>query len=64
MSSIFPLDLADIHRFALKELRLIMATLVRRYELSLVLGQSHEMRVHTVPWFKQGYYNVGVKLRD
>jgi hypothetical protein len=41
-----------------------MATLVRRYELSLVLGQSHEMRVHTVPWFKQGYYNVGVKLRD
>lgn len=51
-------------RFALKELRLILATLVRRYVLSLVEGQSHELRVHSVPWFKQGFYKVGVKLRD
>jgi hypothetical protein len=51
-------------RFALKELRLILVTIIRRYELSLVEGQSHELRVHTVPWFKQGYYNVGVKMRN
>ncbi|PMD33538.1 cytochrome P450 [Hyaloscypha variabilis F] len=51
-------------QFALKELRLILVTLIRRYELSLVEGQSHELRVHTVPWFKQGFYNVGVKLRS
>jgi hypothetical protein len=51
-------------RFALKELRLILVTIIRRYELSLVAGQSHELRVHTVPWFKQGYYKVGVKMRD
>lgn len=50
-------------QFALKELRLILATLIRRYELSLVQGQSHELRVHTVPWFKQGFYKVRVKVR-
>ncbi|KUJ06610.1 cytochrome P450 [Mollisia scopiformis] len=50
-------------QFALKELRLILVTLIRRYELSLVPGQSHEMRLHTVPWFTQGFYNVGVKQR-
>jgi hypothetical protein len=54
---------ANSARFALKELRLILATLMRRYELSLVPGQSHELRVHTVPWFKQGFYKVGVKMR-
>jgi hypothetical protein len=51
-------------RFALKELRLILVTIIRRYELSLVEGQSHELRVHTLPWFKQGYYMVGVKTRN
>lgn len=51
-------------RFALKELRLILATLFLRYELSLVPGQSHELRVHTVPWFKQGFYKVGIKLKN
>lgn len=54
---------ANTDRFALKELRLIIVMVLRRYELSLVPGQSHEMRVHTVPWFKQGFYNVGVKAR-
>jgi cytochrome P450 len=49
--------------FALREMRLILATLIRRYELSLVSGQSHEVRVHTVPWFRQGFYNVGLKRR-
>ncbi len=51
------------NRFALKELRLILATLMKRYEWSLVEGQSHELRVHTVPWFTQGFYKAGVKLR-
>ena len=49
--------------FALREMRLILAALIRRYELSLVPGQSHEVRVHTVPWFLQGFYNVGLKRR-
>ncbi len=47
----------------MKELRLILATLVRRYELVEVKGQSKEMRVHTVPWFTQGGYSVGVRRR-
>ncbi|KAF8848447.1 cytochrome P450 [Acephala macrosclerotiorum] len=50
-------------QFALRELRLILVTLLLRYELSLIPGQSHEMRIHTVPWFTQGFYNVGVKRR-
>lgn len=50
-------------QFALKELRLILVTVLTRYELSVVPGQSHELRVHTVPWFKQGFYNVGVRRR-
>jgi hypothetical protein len=57
-------DVRWLSRFALRELRLILATLVRRYELSLIPGQSHELRVHTVPWFKQGFYNVGLKRRS
>jgi cytochrome P450 len=48
-------------RFALKELRLILATLVRKYELTLVPGQSHKLKVFTVPKFVQGFYNIGVK---
>ncbi|KAF8848211.1 cytochrome P450 [Acephala macrosclerotiorum] len=36
-------------QFALKELRLILVTLIRRYELSLIPDQSHQMRLHTVP---------------
>jgi hypothetical protein len=50
-------------RFALKELRLLLVTLLRNFELSLVEGQSHEMRVHTAPYFVQGKYLVGVKPR-
>jgi cytochrome P450 len=55
--------LANDCRFALKELRLILANLVRNFELSLVEGQSHELRIFTTPQFKQGYYNVGIKRR-
>lgn len=36
-------------RFALKNLRLTLAMLLHRYELTLIPGQSHEMRVHTTP---------------
>jgi len=45
---------ADCRRFAMK---------VRHFELSLVPGQSHELRVFTTPQFVQGFYNVGIKLR-
>ena len=44
-------------------MRHILATLVRRYELSLVPGQSHELGWKIVPTFKQGFYNVGIKSR-
>lgn len=50
-------------RFALKELRLILVTLLRKFELSVVEGQNYEILVHTVPYFKQGKYLVGVKPR-
>ncbi|PVH81743.1 cytochrome P450 [Cadophora sp. DSE1049] len=50
-------------QFALKEMRIILSTIVRRYEMTLIPGQSHEQRVHTVPWFVQGYYKVGLKPR-
>jgi len=47
----------------MKEMRLILATLVRRYELALVPGQSHKMFWRMVPVFEQGFYNVGIKAR-
>ncbi|KAE9378887.1 cytochrome P450 [Stipitochalara longipes BDJ] len=50
-------------QFAIKEMRLILARLVLRYEISLVPGQSHERRYHSTPWFVQGFYKVGIKLR-
>ncbi|KAL2073943.1 hypothetical protein VTL71DRAFT_11269 [Oculimacula yallundae] len=51
-------------QFALREMRLILSTIIRRYEMTLIPGQSHEQRVHTVPWFVQGFYNVGLKPRE
>ncbi|PMD30788.1 cytochrome P450 [Hyaloscypha variabilis F] len=50
-------------QFAMKEMRLVLATLVRRYELTLVPGQSHKLFWSLVPRFRQGFYNVGVKPR-
>ncbi|PMD36797.1 cytochrome P450 [Hyaloscypha variabilis F] len=50
-------------QFAMREMRLIFARLLLRYELSLVPGQSHERRYHSTPWFVQGFYKVEVKLR-
>ena len=47
----------------MKEMRLILATLVRRYELALIPGQSHKMFSQIVPVFEQGFYNVGIKPR-
>jgi hypothetical protein len=45
-------------------MRLALATLVRRYDLTLIPGQSLEMRVHVVPYFTSGKYLVAVKSRD
>lgn len=50
-------------QFAMKEMRIALSTIIRRYEMSLIPGQSHEQRVHTVPWFVQGYYKVGLRPR-
>ncbi|KAE9365295.1 cytochrome P450, partial [Stipitochalara longipes BDJ] len=50
-------------QFAMKEMRLILATLVRRYELTLIPGQSHKLYWSIVPKFKQGFYNIGIKPR-
>jgi cytochrome P450 len=49
---------------AMKEMRLILATLVRRYEATLVPGQPHRRFwriVQFVPAFKQGFYDVGIR---
>lgn len=51
---VYPLKLdstrvAHYIRFAMKNLRLTLAMLLHRYELTLIPGQSHELRVHTVP---------------
>jgi hypothetical protein len=55
----------DSSRFALKEMRLILATLLRRFELLLVPNQSHELRAHfIIPYFKSGEYLVEVKACD
>jgi len=55
----------DNSRFALKEMRIILATLLRRYELLLVPDQSHELRAHfIIPYLKSGKYLVEVKARD
>ena len=63
------LSLKDItananYRFALREIRLILATVIRRFELDLIPGQSHELRVHAVPYFKEGKYLMGLKTRN
>jgi hypothetical protein len=50
-------------RFAMKELRIIVANLIRNFELIIVPGQSHRLRVFTVPQFVQGYYHVEIKPR-
>lgn len=50
-------------QFALKELRLILATLCLRYELSLVPNQSHELTVSITPQFDSGEYLIGIKKR-
>jgi hypothetical protein len=51
------------YRFALRELRLILVTVIRRYEISLVEGQSHEVLLSTTPYMEQGFYNVGFRKR-
>jgi len=50
-------------RFAWREIRLILGKLLRKYEINLVPGQSHERRNHTTAWFVQGFYKVNVKPR-
>lgn len=45
-------------------MRLILATLLRRFKLRLVPGQSHEMRIHVVPYLKSGEYLVEIDPRD
>jgi hypothetical protein len=47
----------------LKELRLILVMLLKKFDLKYVEGQNYEMRVHTVPYLKQRKYLVGVKPR-
>lgn len=40
-------------------MRPILARLLRRYEVSLVKGQSHERRYHLTAWFVQGFIRLG-----
>ncbi|KAH7346321.1 cytochrome P450 [Rhexocercosporidium sp. MPI-PUGE-AT-0058] len=51
-------------QFALRELRLLLAMMVRKFELSLVPNQSHELRLFLVPTFASKQYLVGLQPRD
>ncbi|KAH7410702.1 cytochrome P450 [Cadophora sp. MPI-SDFR-AT-0126] len=51
-------------QFALRELRLLLAMVVRKFELSLVPNQSHELRLFLVPIFVSKQYLVGMKPRE
>ncbi|KAH6714088.1 cytochrome P450 [Leptodontidium sp. MPI-SDFR-AT-0119] len=51
-------------QFALRELRLLLAMVVRKFELSLVPNQSHELRLFLVPTFVSKQYLVRMKPRD
>ncbi|KAG4420054.1 hypothetical protein IFR04_006813 [Cadophora malorum] len=51
-------------QFALRELRLLLAMVVRKFELTLVPNQSHELRLFLVPVFVSKQYLVGLKPRD
>lgn len=50
-------------QFSLKELRLVLVCMLKEFEIEKVEGQSTEMRVHSVPWFVQGGYSIGVRAR-
>jgi len=40
---------SGLYRLVLREIRLILVTILRRFEISLVEGQSHEVLVSTTP---------------
>lgn len=50
-------------QYALRELRLILANLFRRFELILVPGQSHEVFIQVIPQLKSEKYMVQVRGR-
>jgi hypothetical protein len=47
----------------MRELRLVIVRLLKRYEFSLIEGQSHEIKNHLVTYLTAGRYLVGVRLR-
>ena len=47
----------------MREMRVTLATLVHKYELSMVKEQSDERRYFLAPSYKQGFYNIKIKLR-
>jgi hypothetical protein len=49
--------------FALKEVRLILAVLLRRFDLSIVPDQKIEYRHHSVLYIASGEYLVSVRKR-
>ncbi|KAL2069494.1 hypothetical protein VTL71DRAFT_14173 [Oculimacula yallundae] len=51
-------------QFAMRELRLLLAMVVRKFDLTLVPNQSHELRLYLVPVFVSRQYLVEVKVRD
>lgn len=55
--------LTSSHRFAWTEMRLVMASLLRRYDLHLIPNQSEEVVHFMVMHLKSGKYMVGVEPR-
>lgn len=54
---------ANFRSFALKEVRLILAVLLRRFDLTIVPDQKIQYRHHSVLYIASGEYLVGVRKR-
>jgi cytochrome P450 len=52
------------YRFAQRELRLVLGTVLRRYKIGLVGGQSLDFVQYTVPAFTAGHYFVTIEPRS
>ncbi|RDW77757.1 hypothetical protein BP6252_05810 [Coleophoma cylindrospora] len=51
-------------QYALREMRLVLVKLLRRFDVTLVPGQSHELRFKIVPRFTSDQYLIKIKPRE
>lgn len=51
-------------QYALREMRLVLVKLLRRFDVVLVPGQSYELRTKIVPQFTSGKYLIKIRPRE